>query len=143
MKNFIVFLGLFSSSAFASECEKNILMRLNQDPNIKLVKMLESYTCGQSACAVTYENDTYPNANSKILAFLDLNKNMHVNWVPVNGDKVYGYERFDGKKLTYISTSGVGNEKIIIDASIETPRDSIFWPPHKVYYQETFNCLKN
>lgn len=133
---------LVSISAFASTCETSLIESVQNDANIRVVKMEESYNCGASACAIVFEHDSHPYPNLKVLAFLDLKSKMKVNWVPVNGSILVGNETFKGNKLTYVMTSNVGSEKIKIDASIESNRGAIFWPPHKVYYKETFHCSK-
>jgi hypothetical protein len=137
---------LLSSATFAStsNCQSSLLEKINKDPNIRVIKLVDSYTCGQTACAITFEHDMgspYPVAT--VLAFLDTNNNLRVNWVPLNGSRIYGHEDYAKNKVSYVSTAGVGDEKISIEASIETPRDAIFWPPHRVYFEETVSCLKD
>gem|GEM_PF-5491442 len=139
---FLTSLILLSSVAHSNECEVQLLERINKDPNIKLIKTIDTYSCGESACAQSFEVDSSPYPNLKVLAFLDSKNNLKVNWVPLNGATVYGHETFKGKKVSYVSTSNVGAPSITIEASIETARDTLFWPPHKIYFQEKLNCIK-
>lgn len=133
---------LVSSSASASICDSRLLHSLNNDPNIEIVKFIDYYDCSETACAHVYEHNSFPYPNLRVLAFLDTKTNMKVNWVPVNSERIYGHEPFSGKKITYVTTSMIGHPVIEVDASIETDRGSVFWPPHRVYYKESFKCFK-
>lgn len=143
MKTIYLSFCLLFSSAYASTCETSLLERINTDSNIKLVKLIDSYSCGETACAVTFEHDSHPYSNILVLAFFDTKNNVGINWSVITNGKAAGHEKVNTKKIAYLSTEGLGSESIVIKTSIETPRDAIFWPPHKVYSKETFKCLKN
>lgn len=143
VKTIYLSFSLLFGTAYASTCETNLLERINTDSNIKLVKTIDSYTCGDNACAVSFEHDSHPYSNVLVLAFLDAKNNIGINWSVITDGKANGHERIKAKKIAYLSTEKVGSESIAIKTSVESPRDAIFWPPHKVYSQETFNCLKN
>jgi hypothetical protein len=142
MKNIVVTLFLVSSSAFASDCEKLLLEKVTKNPNIKVVKIINNYSCGKNACAVTFEHDSSPYPNLKVLSFLDLKSKMQVLWASEVGPYFNGKELLEKKRFTYINVVPGLNDSLNVAASIETQRDAIFWPPHKVYHQETLNCSK-
>lgn len=142
MKAFVFLLSLLSTTttAFASNCETTLLQKLNNDSNIRVVNQLDTYNCGKNACAVTFEHDASPYPNPAVLAFLDTQNGVEVHWVPV-ANRV-GHENIKRNVVSYVELTQVGDHSLVIDASIETPRDRLFWPRHKVYFQETLNCVK-
>ena len=63
-----------------------------------------------------------------MLVFLDIKNKIKVVHVIVR----------DNKHMVGIIL--IKNELLVIKASIETSRDAIFWPPHRVYFKETLIC---
>lgn len=129
---------LASLSTMASTCESLLLEKIQHDPNLKIVKQLNSYNCGANACAITFENDFSPSSNIEVLAFLDTQNQIQVNWVPVQNK--FGWETVKKNVKSYVELVSVQQDAITLKASRETPRDSLFWPPHRVFFQETLNC---
>jgi hypothetical protein len=125
---------LASLSTMASTCESLLLEKIQHDPNLKVVKQLNSYNCGANAC----ENDFSPSPNIEVLAFLDTQNQIQVNWVPVQNK--FGWETVKKNVKSYVELVSVQQDAITLKASRETPRDSLFWPPHRVFFQETLNC---
>lgn len=141
MKFILLILSLTSVTAIASTCESVLLEKISKDSNIRVVKMIDSYSCGANACAVTFEHDSQPYPNLNVLAFLDSTNNIQVLWVPVKNE--IGYENQSKKKVNYVSIKANGENALTLKASVETARDAIFWPRPKIYFEETLNCIKN
>lgn len=141
MKFFLITLSLISTTSFASTCETLLKERVAKDSNIRIVKSLDSYSCGENACAITFEHDSSPYPNLKILAFLDAKNNIAVNWVPVAN--LVGHESQSKNKVAYIDLKSVSQDEIKLDASVETARDALFKLRRRVYIRESLSCKKN
>ncbi len=129
-----------AQTATAANCTDILLDSLKQNPNVRMTRVLAAYPCGPSACAVVYENDSRPYPNLNILAFLDLKNQLKVSWSPLNDGKASGHENMQGKNVTYLSANRVTPNRAEVVVSVETPRDALFWPPHRVYFQESLVC---
>jgi hypothetical protein len=142
MKNMLFSFALLSSTAMASDCEKLLLEKVTKNSNIRMVKTIDTYSCGKTACAMTFEHDSSPYPNVKVLSFLDTKSKMQVLWAPEFGNTYNGKETFQKKRQTYVNVLKAANDSLTVAASVENPRDAIFWPPHRVFHTETFTCTK-
>jgi hypothetical protein len=139
--------GLSLFSALANSCETNLINQLHTNPNLKIVRILDTYTCDkENSCAVIFENDNRPYENSTVLAYLDENNKLNVSWVTVRDQSAFGWESA-GKFVcsdikTYLNADFSVANSIVIDISKETARDAIFCPFRKKFISYKTTCTK-
>lgn len=137
------FLIFFSAIASAQNCVEALMQGLEQDPNIRLVKVTNVYNCGPHACAVTYKHDDRPHPDLNVLAFLDNDYGFRVDWAPFHSSEAYGSQVLGrSKKVVYISTPTPAQKQMTVDLSVETPRDDIFFPNRHTYYKTQYSCVR-
>lgn len=139
-------LGIYS--AVANSCETQLLEQLSQDQNLKIVKIIDTYSCNhENSCAVLFENDNRPYSNSVVLAYLDVNNKLHVSWSPVRDQIASGWE-LSGHHVcadvkTYLDADLSDENLIQINISKEAARDAMFCPFGKKYISYKTTCTKN
>lgn len=130
---------LVSTMSFASDCLVKLEQLIIDNPNLSVVGVVNYYDCDQ-ACALTFEHDSSPYPNTALLAFLDVEKNILIPHSVIQNNRAFGHENFDKRKISYLDATFKNNSSLLINISIETPRDAIFWPPHKVYFKKSLTC---
>jgi hypothetical protein len=149
MKNQLFMAGLilmWFSVAQAQNCRGELVKKVlnSQYVSAGSIAVMQSHSCSSTACSILYKPKSGSFSNMTVLAFHDTQNGYQVFWAPVNNGLATGREEIAKNRVVYLSNANALNQgALTLNVSLETPRDGIFWPPHRVISSKKYNCLKN
>ncbi len=125
-----------------AQCQIQLTQALSNDPHISSFDPRDYYSCGPKACAIAYDVRSGGDV-SKRIGFLDPASSIQVLSGFTDAERISGRGDTGRRNRVAYINGGPLADSFQLTASIETPRDAMFWPPHRVFVKKQFTCTKD